>query len=152
MKPGIVIIDLASQNGGNCEYTIKDQINEVNGVKIVGYTDFPSRMANVSSNLYANNISKLLSSMCTKENKFLINMEDEVVRGSVVTYNGKMLWPNPNPPQLDAKKASVKKEKKDDKPTGPICLFKPTLHKSASIAAGLGSIVGMGYLCPTPAF
>ena len=60
MKPGSVIVDLASENGGNCECTIPGKINEVNGVKIIGYTDFPSRLGGQSSALYANNISKFL--------------------------------------------------------------------------------------------
>jgi NAD/NADP transhydrogenase alpha subunit len=60
MKPGSVIVDLAAETGGNCELTIPGEINIVNGVKIIGYTDFPSRLAGQASALYANNISKLL--------------------------------------------------------------------------------------------
>ena len=60
MKPGSVIVDLASETGGNCTLTKPGEINEVEGVKIIGYTDFPSRLAGQSSALYANNISKLL--------------------------------------------------------------------------------------------
>ena len=60
MKPGSIIVDLASENGGNCELTKPNEINIVNGVKIIGYTDFPSRLAGQSSALYANNISKLV--------------------------------------------------------------------------------------------
>jgi NAD/NADP transhydrogenase alpha subunit len=60
MRPGSVIVDLASENGGNCELTKPGEINVVNGVKIVGYTDFPSRLSGQASALYANNISKLV--------------------------------------------------------------------------------------------
>jgi NAD(P) transhydrogenase len=60
MRPGSVIVDLASENGGNCELTKPGEINVVNGVKIIGYTDFPSRLAGQASSLYANNISKFL--------------------------------------------------------------------------------------------
>ncbi len=60
MKPGSVIVDLASENGGNCQLTKPGEINVVNGVKIIGFTDFPSRLAGQASALYANNISKLL--------------------------------------------------------------------------------------------
>lgn len=60
MKPGSVIVDLAAETGGNCELTVPGTINTVNGVKIIGYTDFPSRLGGQASALYANNISKLL--------------------------------------------------------------------------------------------
>jgi len=60
MKPGSVIVDLASEAGGNCELTKPGEMNIVNGVKVLGFTDFPSRLAGQSSALYANNISKFL--------------------------------------------------------------------------------------------
>jgi len=150
MKPGSVIIDLASQNGGNCEYTIPGQINVVNGVKVVGYTDFPSRMANQSSSLYANNISKLVLSMVTKDKKYLINMEDEVVRGSIVTYKNQMLWPNPNPPMLDAAKKPKAKAVKEV--VIPEDKWVTTMRTAGTMSIGLGSIVGLGVMCPTPQF
>jgi len=150
MKPGSVIIDLASQNGGNCEYTIPGEINVVNGVKVVGYTDFPSRMANQSSSLYANNISKLVLSMVTKDKKYLINMEDEVVRGSIVTYKNQMLWPNPNPPMLDAAKKPKAKAVKEV--VIPEDKWVTTMRTAGTMSIGLGSIVGLGVMCPTPQF
>lgn len=60
MKPGSVVVDLAAEAGGNCAYTVKNELVEVNGVKIVGYTDFPSRLAGQASSLYGNNISKFM--------------------------------------------------------------------------------------------
>lgn len=60
MKPGSVLVDLAAENGGNCEYTKHGEINVVNGVKVIGYSDFPSRLSGQSSSLYGNNISKFL--------------------------------------------------------------------------------------------
>lgn len=151
MRPGSVIIDLAAQNGGNCEYTVPNEVNIVNGVKVVGYTDFPSRMANQSSNLYANNISKLLASMVTKDNKFHVDMTDEVVRGSVVTWNGQMCWPNPNPPMLDAKPGKKTVTKVETK-AEPIPMWNQTMRTALSITGALTSIVGLGVLCPTPEF
>jgi NAD(P) transhydrogenase subunit alpha len=54
MKPGSVVVDLAAEQGGNCDYTVKDEkIVTDNGVTIIGYTDFPSRMATQSSTLYS---------------------------------------------------------------------------------------------------
>ena len=88
LKPGSVIVDLAAEAGGNCVYTVKDQMVVKNGVKIIGYTDFPSRLGSQSSSLYANNITKFLSSMISKENKYHVDLEDEVVSRSIVTYKG----------------------------------------------------------------
>jgi NAD(P) transhydrogenase alpha subunit len=68
MKPGSVIVDLASEAGGNCELTKPGEINDVNGVKVIGYTDFPSRLSGQSSALYANNISKFLQQILVKDN------------------------------------------------------------------------------------
>lgn len=58
-----------------------------NGVKIIGFTDLPSRMSGQSSALYSNNISKFLQSMINKENKYDIDLKDEVVRGAIITKN-----------------------------------------------------------------
>lgn len=66
MRAGSVIVDLAAEAGGNCELTQKDQIVVHKGVKIIGYTDLPSRMSGQSSALYSNNISKFLQSMINK--------------------------------------------------------------------------------------
>jgi NAD(P) transhydrogenase len=76
MKPGSVIVDLAAETGGNCELTQKDKLVVHNGVKIIGYTDLPSRMAGQSSALYSNNISKFFQSMIDKENNYEINLKD----------------------------------------------------------------------------
>lgn len=108
MRPGSVIVDLAAENGGNCELTEKGKIVEHNGVKIIGYFDLPSRMSGQSSALYSNNISKFLQSMINKDNQFEIDLKDEVVRGAIITHKNEILWPNPNPPMLDAAKTSHK--------------------------------------------
>lgn len=76
MRPGSVIVDLAAEAGGNCELTQKDQIVTHNGVKIIGFTDLPSRMSGQSSALYSNNISKFLQSMINKENKYNVDLKD----------------------------------------------------------------------------
>lgn len=68
LKPGSVVVDLAAETGGNCELCVKDKIVVHNGVKIIGYTDLPSRMSGQSSALYSNNISKFFQSMINKEN------------------------------------------------------------------------------------
>lgn len=76
MRPGSVIVDLASENGGNCELTEKGKIIVHNGVKIIGYSDLPSRMAGQSSALYSNNISKFFQSMINKNNEYDVDLKD----------------------------------------------------------------------------
>lgn len=76
LKPGSVIVDLAAETGGNCELTEKDKIVTYNGVKIIGYTDLPSRMSGQSSALYSNNISKFFQSMISKDNQYNIDHKD----------------------------------------------------------------------------
>ena len=112
MKPGSVIVDLAAERGGNCELTIKDEkIVSDNGVTIVGYTDFPSRMANQSSTLYATNIRHMMTDL-TPEKDGIVNhdMGDDVIRGATVTYEGAITFPPP-PPKVQAIAAQKPKEK-----------------------------------------
>lgn len=87
----------------------------------------------------------------TKDKITTANLEDEVARGAVITHKGDMLFPNPNPPMLDAGKAAKPKEVKKDE--GPVDLWGPTLKTAMYQAGTLSSIVGLGVLCPTnPAF
>lgn len=152
MKPGSVVVDLAAEAGGNCELTVKDQMIEHNGVKIIGYTDLPSRMSAQSSALYSNNISKLVQSFTTKDHKFQVDLKDEVVRGAIVTHKGQMLWPNPNPPMLDASKGTEKPVVHKKVEAKKISPFQKTLKSSLSIGAGIASLLGLGVICPDPAF
>ncbi|MGR3795229.1 Re/Si-specific NAD(P)(+) transhydrogenase subunit alpha [Vannielia sp. SX4] len=111
MKPGSVIVDLAAERGGNCELTKADEkVVSDNGVTIIGYTDFPSRMATQSSTLYATNIRHMLTDL-TPEKDGVVNhnMEDDVIRGATVTHAGEVTFPPP-PPKVQAI-AAVKKEK-----------------------------------------
>ena len=96
MKPGSVIVDLAAQNGGNCKLTQPDQKIIVHDVTIMGFTDFPSRLPTQASNLYANNIVNLLTDMTPeKDGQLKIDLEDQVVRGTLVTHAGDVTWPPP---------------------------------------------------------
>ena len=99
MKPGSVVVDLAAEQGGNCDLTVADQIvTSDNGVKIVGYTDFPSRMAAQSSTLYATNIRHMLDDLTPeKDGQITINMEDDVIRGATVVHAGEITYPPPAP-------------------------------------------------------
>jgi len=112
MKPGSVIVDLAAERGGNCTLTRADErIVTDNGVTIIGYTDFPSRMATQSSNLYANNIRHMLDDLTPeKDGTPVINMEDDVIRGTLVTHEGEITWPPPAP-KIKAIAAATPKKK-----------------------------------------
>jgi len=102
MKHGSVIVDLAAEQGGNCALTEPEQIVKHNGVTIVGYTDFPSRMAAQSSQLYATNIRHLITDLTPeKDGNLVVNMEDDVIRGATVVKDGEITWPPP-PVKLSA--------------------------------------------------
>lgn len=107
-------------------------------------------MAGQSSALYSNNISKFFQSMINKENVYEIDFKDEVVRGSVVTKAKELLWPNPNPPMLDANKAS--KPKVDHKKVVvPENYFNKTLKSALGLSGGMLGILGLGFACTNPA-
>ncbi len=112
MKPGSVIVDLAAERGGNCDLTVPDQkIVTDNGVTIVGYTDFPSRMAAQASTLYSTNIRHMLTDLTPKKDGVIAhNMEDDVIRGATVTHVGAVTYPPP-PPKIAAIAAAKPKEK-----------------------------------------
>jgi NAD(P) transhydrogenase subunit alpha len=112
MKPGSVIVDLAAERGGNCDLTVPDQkIVTDNGVTIVGYTDFPSRMAAQASTLYSTNIRHMLTDLTPKKDGVILhNMEDDVIRGATAAHMGAVTYPPP-PPKVQAIAAAKPKEK-----------------------------------------
>src|SRR5262249_22090245 len=98
MRPGSVIVDLAAEQGGNCELTEPGQAVVRHGVTIIGYTDLPSRLAKQSSTLYATNLLRLSEELCkSKDGKFNVNREDEGTRGTTVIKDGSIPWPPPAP-------------------------------------------------------
>jgi len=98
MKPGSVIVDLAAEQGGNCALTEPGKVVRHKGVTIIGYTDLPSRMASMSSQLYGATVTALLADLQDENGDLHVDLEDEVVRGAIVLDKGKMLWPPPLPP------------------------------------------------------
>ena len=121
MKPGSVIVDLASQQGGNCELCKPDEVFEYNGIKIIGYTDLPSRLPSQSSELYANNLYHILDELTPNNDGIIdINMDDDVIRGMTVIKDGNITYPppkiqvsaSPKLPEIETKKIEIVKEKK----------------------------------------
>jgi NAD(P) transhydrogenase subunit alpha len=127
MKAGSVIVDLAAANGGNCEYTVADQvITTENGVKVVGYTDMVGRLPTQSSQLYGTNLVNLLKLLCKeKDGTINIDFEDVVLRGVTVVKEGEVTWPAPPiqvsaQPQAAPKEAVKPVEQKVEEPTSPV--------------------------------
>ena len=96
MKPGSVIVDMAGEQGGNCELTVPGEAVVRHGVTIVGYTDLASRLARQSSTLYATNLLRLAEELCkAKDGMAVVNMEDDAIRGLTVVKDGAVTWPAP---------------------------------------------------------
>ena len=109
MKPGSVIVDMAAEQGGNCELTEPGQAVVKHGVTIVGYTDLVSRLSKQSSTLYATNLFRLSEELCkTKDGIIDVNMEDEAIRGLTVIKEGNITWPPPAPKLSAAPPAAAK--------------------------------------------
>jgi NAD(P) transhydrogenase subunit alpha len=100
MKPGSVIVDMAAEQGGNCELTEPGKAVVKHGVTIIGYTDLASRLATQASTLYSNNLLRLTEELCkAKDGNVVVNMEDDAIRGLTVVKDGAITWPAP-PPKL----------------------------------------------------
>ncbi|KZM48820.1 Re/Si-specific NAD(P)(+) transhydrogenase subunit alpha [Labrenzia sp. OB1] len=146
MKPGSVIVDLAAERGGNAEGTVPDEkVVTANGVTIVGYTDFPSRMASQASTLYATNIRHMLSDLTPeKDGQIVHNMEDDVIRGATVTYQGEITFPPP-PPKVQAIAAKPKEKSKELTPeetrAQEAAAFKAQTKQQVSLLVGGGLLL-----------
>ncbi|CAG2064583.1 unnamed protein product [Timema podura] len=138
--------------GGNVETTRPGEISVHKDVIHVGLTDLASRLPAQSSTLYGNNISKFLLSIGEKEH-FYINLEDEVVRGSIVLHEGKWLWPPPPPPSMAPTVAAAPVAAvKDQVPPPPPNYFNRTLTDSLIYTGGIGGALGLGLVSPNHAF
>jgi NAD(P) transhydrogenase subunit alpha len=153
MKPGSVIVDLAAEQGGNCELTEPGKVAVKHGVTIIGYMDLPSRLASQSSQLYATNLRHLLSDMCPEKNGTIrIDFEDEAIRGATVIKGGEITWPPP-PPRLSAAPAVKPAEKKSPVPVHGHGVPETASVRRAAITFGLGALAlfGLGLVAP-PSF
>ncbi|KIN61456.1 NAD(P) transhydrogenase subunit alpha [Sulfitobacter noctilucae] len=159
MKPGSVIVDLAAEKGGNCKLTVMDQkIVTDNGVTIIGYTDFPSRMAAQASTLYATNIRHLMTDL-TPEKDGVVNhnMEDDVIRGATIAHANEVTFPPP-PPKVNAiaqqknKPAAPKELTPEEKRAAEVAAFKAqTKSQMTLLAAGGALVLGVGLIPGMPA-
>ncbi|MBL8315322.1 MAG: Re/Si-specific NAD(P)(+) transhydrogenase subunit alpha [Rubrivivax sp.] len=96
MKPGSVIVDMAGEQGGNCELTVPGEAVVRHGVTIIGYTDLVSRLAKQSSTLYSTNLLRVTEELCkTKDGVINVNFEDDAIRGLTVIKEGSVTWPPP---------------------------------------------------------
>src|SRR5574343_1312602 len=140
MRPGSVIVDMAAEQGGNCELTEPGKAVVKHGVTIVGYTDLVSRMARQSSTLYATNLLRLTEELCkSKDGVINVNMQDDAIRGLTIIKDGELTWPAPPlaapAPRPAAKPAAAMAEKKDSHgSSGPMPV------KTLSVVFGLGAL------------
>jgi NAD(P) transhydrogenase subunit alpha len=93
MRPGSVVVDLAVTQGGNCPLSKPDQLVEVNGVKVMGFANLPSRIAADSSALYAKNLLALLPLLTGEDKSLSPKWEDEIVKAAVLTRDGAVIHP-----------------------------------------------------------
>ncbi len=147
MKPGSVIVDLAAEKGGNCKLTVMDEkIVTDNGVTIIGYTDFPSRMASQSSTLYATNIRHMLTDLTPEKDGVIVHdMEDDVIRGATVTHAGDVTFPPP-PPKIQAIAAQPKKDAPkeltpEEKRAKEVAAFKAQTKQQVTLLAVSGGLL-----------
>ena len=151
MQPGSVIVDLAAEQGGNCELTVPGEVVERHGVRIIGYTDLPSRMARQSSQLYATNLLRLIEELTpAKDGNMLVNMDDEMIRGATVIKEGEITWPPP-PPKLSAAPPGAKPAAAPVPPAPKKPLIPAALQSLVVLAVGGLALAWLGTVAP-PAF
>jgi len=155
MKPGSVIVDLAAEKGGNCKLTVKDEkIVTDNGVTIIGYTDFPSRMAAQSSTLYATNIRHMMTDLTPEKDGVVVHdMEDDVIRGATIAHAKEVTFPPPPPKvQAIAKQAPAEKPKEltaEEKRAAETAAFqKETRTQFTLLGVGAVLLLAVGLVAP----
>ncbi len=147
LKPGSVVVDLAAEQGGNCELTVPGQVAEHRGVKILGFADWASRMAPTASRMFANNLVHLLDDMGGGK-AFKVDLESDVVRPALLTHGGEVLPPPPKkePTAAAAPKPAPPKPKPSEQ--APTAHPPPKIRDPVKRAWGttVGSLVLLGTL------
>jgi NAD(P) transhydrogenase subunit alpha len=144
MKPGSVIVDLAAEAGGNCEFTKPGQVVQERGVTVIGYIDLPSRLAPTASQLYGTNLCHLLSDMGGAKS-WRVDLEDEVVRGALVLLDGELMWPAPRK-EAPAAPPAVAKPAPASKAPAPERAS--PLRRALGMALGAVLLLGLGQAAP----
>ncbi|MCK9351712.1 MAG: Re/Si-specific NAD(P)(+) transhydrogenase subunit alpha [Candidatus Paceibacterota bacterium] len=148
MRQGSIVVDLAAEQGGNCELTEKDAVVVKHGVTIIGYSNLPSRLANQSSQLYATNLRHLLTELTPeKKGEINVNMEDEVIRGTTVIKEGKITWPPP-PPTISVTPKPDEKKPSEEKPEKKPSVFRKVLKTLLPYAVAGLAMYGLGLYAP----
>ena len=92
MQPGSVIVDMAVESGGNVEASKPDEVVQLNGVRVIGFSNLPGRVARHASEMYSNNLASLLEHFWDKEAKsFRLDLTDEILKHCVLTHDGKIV-------------------------------------------------------------
>jgi NAD(P) transhydrogenase subunit alpha len=140
MKSGSVIVDMAAEQGGNCDLTEAGKAVVKHGVTIIGYTDLPSRLAKQSSTLYATNLFRLAEELCkAKDGVIDVNMEDNAIRGLTVVREGSITWP---PPPLKLPAPAAKPAVKPAVPTAKgHGAGAPASTRSIAVLFALGAVL-----------
>ena len=151
MRPGSVVVDLAAEAGGNCELTVPDEkIVTEGGVTVVGYTDYPSRMATQASTLYATNVRHMLTDLTPeKDGALRQNMDDDVIRGATVAHGGEVTYPPPKPKVAAIAAAKPKPAAPqltpEEKRARELAAFKEATKRQVGLlAAGAGVVLLLG--------
>ena len=144
MRPGSVIVDMAAEQGGNCELTVPGEAVVRHGVTIVGYTDLASRLAKQSSTLYSNNLLRLTEELCkTKDGQVNVNFDDDAIRGLTVIRDGAVTWPAPpiKMPAAPAKPAAAAAAPAAKKGHGHGAPSEPMSAGSLATVFGIGAVL-----------
>ena len=149
MRNGSVIVDLAAEQGGNCELTEPGEVVVRHGVTIVGYTDLPSRLPTQASQLYATNLRHLLTDLTSEKDGVInVNMDDEVIRGTTVIKDGEITWPPPAP-SVSAAPKSAPEQAEPSEPAKPKKPLVPAAVKHLLVmVAGALVLFGIGSVAP----
>ncbi len=148
MKSGSVIVDLAAEQGGNCKLSKADKVVTHKGVKIIGYTDLPSRLATQSSQLYSTNLRHMLTDLTPeKDGQLVFDMEDDVIRCSTVSYDGEVVWPS-EPPKLSAAPQAAPKPAPIPEPEPELSTAQKAKMTFGAMGLGLLALLGVGSVAP----
>lgn len=141
MRPGSVVVDLAAEQGGNCEVSQQDKVVTHAGVHVIGYSDLPSRLPSTSSQLYGTNLYHVLDDMGGTED-FKIDMEDDVIRSMTVATGGQVTWP---PPQVSVTAAPAKPAAAPEAAAPEPATSSSNASSWVAIAIAILALVGLGF-------